>query len=142
VFYDFYSHKSIRGEGKFVEVDVPFDEIQLYYRGGSIVAQRSESANTTTELRKKNFSLIIAPGLDGAASGSLYLDDGVSLVQDATTYIEFSYTQDGTFSMNGQFDYDAGVYIESIVVLGSGSDDKQVLIHEPIPLSDKYTFQT
>ena len=119
-----------------------YDEIKLYYKGGSIIAQRSESANTTTELRKKNFSLIIAPGLDGSASGRLYLDDGVSIVQKTTTYIEFSYSKDGTFAMNGHFGYDPEVYIESIVVLGSGSEGKQVLIHEPISLSDRYSIQT
>lgn len=141
VFYDFYTHETVRGEGKFVEIDVPFTEIPLYYTGGSIVAQRSDSANTTTELRKKNFSIIIAPDVDGTASGSLYLDDGVSLVQAATTYIEFHYSKDGVFSMTGSFEYDPGVIIESIVVLGSGSNNESVLIHEPISLMNKYSMQ-
>ena len=62
---------------EWIEKDVDYTSIQLYYKGGSIVAQRAKSANTTTELRKQNFAVFIAPGVDGTASGSLYLDDGV-----------------------------------------------------------------
>lgn len=123
VFYDFYTHEVVRGRGEtFTVDDVPFTSIPLYYKGGSIVAQRKNSANTTTALRGENFEIIVAPGLDGNASGELYLDDGVSLEQEATSLIKFAY--DGAnhrFSMTGTFDYDAGVRIEGITVLGMGS---------------------
>lgn len=101
---------------------------------------RIESANTTTELRKNNFSVVIAPGLDGTASGSLYLDDGVSIEQPATSYIKFEY-KGGKFSMTGTFDYDAGVSIERVVVLGSQSgnqNQKMVMKQESIPLTASY----
>ena len=64
----------------------------------------------------------IAPSLDGTASGSLYLDDGESLVQPGITDIEFAFSASGEFSMDGVFDFDAGVSIESIVLLGVGSE--------------------
>jgi alpha-glucosidase len=120
VFYDYYTHETVRGQGAQITVpDVPYTSIPLYYKGGSIVALRANSANTTTLLRKENFQLIIAPGLDGNAKGSLYLDDGVSLEQESTSYIEFSYDgESSTFKMGGTFDYDSGVIIESITVLG------------------------
>jgi hypothetical protein len=81
--------------------------------------------------------------LNGTASGSLYLDDGVSLEQAATSYIQFYYNKKGVFSMTGTFGYGAGVNIESVIVLGSkpGSDE-QVLIHKPIPLSGEFALQT
>ena len=142
IFYDFYTHESVRGEGKMVEVDADYTEIPLYYKGGSIIAQRSGSANTTTDLRKKNFSVVIAPGLDGTATGSLYLDDGVSLVQETTSYIDFYYTDKGVFSMQGSFGYDSGIFIESVIVLGDDlGSDKHLLIHEPIPLTDSFSLQ-
>lgn len=146
IFYDFYTHETVQGKGDMVEMDVPYTDIPLYYQGGNIIAQRSDWANTTTELRKKNFSVVIAPGSDGTASGSLYLDDGVSIEQAATSYIKFNYSEKGVFSMTGSFGYDAGVSIESIIVLGSQSShtgsSKQVLIHEPIPLTGEYSMQT
>ena len=88
--------------------------------GGCILPLRAESANTTTELRKKPFQIVIAPGLDGGASGSLYLDDGDSLEQPSTSMINFTYSH-GTFSMSGSYGYDAGVNVESVTVLGVSS---------------------
>lgn len=120
IFYDYYTHETVRGEGATYTVnDVPFTSIPLYYKGGNIIALRANSANTTTALRRENFQLIIAPGLDGTAHGELYLDDGESLEQAATSKIEFDY-DDATskFTMGGTFDYDAGVIIDSITVLG------------------------
>ena len=109
--------------------DVNFTTIPMHIRGGSIIPLRVQSANTTTELRKNNFRLLIAPGHDGTAYGSLYLDDGESLVQDGVTDVKFEYSQDAGFTMDGTFDYDSGVSIEEIVVLGkhggsSGSGEK------------------
>ena len=142
VFYDFYTHERVRGNGSMITKEVPYDSIQLYYKGGSIVAERARSANTTTELRKINLSVKIAPGLDGTATGSLYLDDGVSIEQPATSYIEFRY-EDGKFSIEGAFGYDSGVEIESIIVLGSEaklSDTAQKAVTKlSIPLTGPYT---
>ncbi|KAB5576591.1 alpha-glucosidase [Coniochaeta sp. 2T2.1] len=81
IFYNFETGEPVRGHGDFVQIkDVPFDRIPLHVRGGCVVPLRVESANTTTELRKKSFELLVAPGLsDGSAKGALYLDDGISL---------------------------------------------------------------
>ena len=122
VFYDYYTHEMIQGNGSVVHKQVDYTSIPLYYKGGSIVAERVNSANTTTELRKQNFRIVVAPGTDGTAFGSLYIDDGVSLVQsNGTTYIKFHYSKKGRFKMTGSFGYDSGVSIESIVVLGGKS---------------------
>jgi alpha-glucosidase len=79
VFYDFWTGEQVRGQGGNVTLtDVAFDEIPVHFRGGSIIALREQSANTTTALRENDFVLVIAPGLNGTAHGSLYLDDGES----------------------------------------------------------------
>ncbi|KAK1071370.1 hypothetical protein LTR33_010476 [Friedmanniomyces endolithicus] len=122
VFYDYYTHNTVRGNASWVTLtDVPYTSIPLYYKGGSIVTLLANSANTTAELRKQNFDVVIAPGLNGSAAGKPYLDDGVSIQQAATSYITFTYDRSGTFAMTGSFGYDAGVSITSITVLGSGS---------------------
>lgn len=122
LFYDFYTHETVRGSGSMVTLtDVAYTTIPLYYKGGSIVALRANSANTTTELRKQDFSVVIAPGLNGTASGSLYLDEGNNIEQPDTSYITFTYDSSGRFAMTGSFGYDAGVSITSVTVLGSNS---------------------
>lgn len=77
IFYDWNNgFNPVRGTGSNVTLsDVDFNTIPLHIRGGNILPLHAESANTTTELRKKPFQLLVAPGLDGIASGSLYLDE-------------------------------------------------------------------
>ena len=120
LFYDFETHQPIRGQGKDVVFDnVGYSDIPTHIRGGSIIPMRAQSANTTTELRKQNFTILVAPGLDGTATGSLYLDDGDSLIPPAISNIIFKYSSNGNFSMDGVFGYDSGVSIEAINVLGA-----------------------
>ncbi|KAL2387339.1 hypothetical protein RJZ90_000078 [Blastomyces dermatitidis] len=120
IFYDYYTGKPVRGEGKSITLnDIPFTHIPLHIRGGNIVPLRSNGANTTKGLREQPFDIIIAPGLDGNAAGTLYLDDGESLEQKHRTEIQFSYGK-GLFRMEGKFDYEAigQLKIASISVLG------------------------
>jgi len=104
-FYDWYTHKRIEGAGKTITVkDQGWADIPLFLRGGVVYPVRTESAMTTTELRKKPFELIVAIGRDGKASGSLYLDDGVSVVQKrgAVTDLKLTYSH-GLFLVTGTF---------------------------------------
>ena len=119
IFYDFFTYLPVRGHGAYMTLsNIAYTSIPLHIRGGSILPLRANSANTTTELRKQAFHIIIAPGLNGAAQGSLYLDEGVSIAQPAISDIMFNYGRNGQFSMTGSFNYPAGVEITSITVLG------------------------
>ncbi|KAF2236296.1 glycoside hydrolase family 31 protein [Viridothelium virens] len=120
IYYDWWTREPVRGNGSYVtEGYVGFDGIPIFYRGGTIIPQRISSANTTAELRKQDFEIVVAPGLDGSASGTLYLDEGNSIDQPQTSNIEFSY-EGGVFKMTGSFGYDPGVSIAKITLLGSG----------------------
>jgi alpha-glucosidase len=118
LYYDYYTARPVRGHGSTVSLrDIGYDSIPLHIRAGAIIPLRISSANTTTELRKKNFNILVALSEDGAAQGSLYLDDGVSLVQKATSEIEFEWKK-GILEMKGSFGYDAGVVVERVTVWG------------------------
>jgi alpha-glucosidase len=91
----------------------------VHIRSGSIIPLRVSGAKTTTALRKLDFELLVAPDRKGNAKGELYLDDGESLLQKATSEIEFWY--DGktkVLEMNGTFGYAAGVKIANVTILG------------------------
>ncbi|KAF1957917.1 hypothetical protein CC80DRAFT_36685 [Byssothecium circinans] len=119
VFYDYWTHERIEGTGSYVNLtDIPFTSIPLHIRGGSIIPLRAESTNTTTELRKQNFVLWIAVNETNQAEGSLFLDDGDSLNQNATSEINFSYTN-GSFVMTGTFNYQTTVVIQNVTILGA-----------------------
>lgn len=149
IFYEWATGKPVRGHGEYVSADVDVTDIKLHYKGGIIYPQRVESANTTAALRKKGFNIVVAPGLDGSAEGSLYLDDGESVMQDAVSEIDFKYAG-GKFTMTGSFEFDAGVNIETITILGveqepSAVDDadydaenKKLVLHVNVPFTGSY----
>jgi alpha-glucosidase len=72
---------------------------------------------TTKALRANDFELLVAPDAEGKASGTLYLDDGESLVQNGTSEIVF--TWDGKkIKMAGTFGFSTSVGVKSVTVMG------------------------
>lgn len=130
VFYDFWTYEKVTGEGVYINVtDVGIEDIPLHIRGGTILPMRIESAMTTTDLRTKDFEIVVAPGVDGTASGSLYIDDGVSIVQNGTTFVEFAF--DGTtFTLSGSYDYPTSASIVKITFLGVSCAPSRVVARD------------
>ncbi|KAL3478667.1 glycosyl hydrolases family 31-domain-containing protein [Aspergillus californicus] len=123
LFYDWFSGIPVEGKGEVVRLNgVGYTDIPLYVRGGTIIPVRARSANTTAELRKQDFRLIIAPGVNGNAQGALYLDDGESLVQEGTVEVGFVYAK-GVLSLDGVFTMKTGLRIEAVTVLGEVKRD-------------------
>ena len=71
------------------------------------------------DLRTKPFELVIAPGLDGSATGELYIDDGDSLEQDKITDVKL-YFKDNKLIVSGKTDYRAT--LESVIILNQSFD--------------------
>ena len=123
VFYDFDTLSPVGGAGSFVMLsDIPFTKIPLHIKGGTILPLRAQSAMTTTALRKKDFEFIVAPDIQGEASGSLYIDDGESINPDSFTDVNLRF-KDGKFEIRGGvFGYKpSGVNISLVRFLGVGS---------------------
>jgi alpha-glucosidase len=74
--YDFWSGALVR-DGNFFRTGVPLDHLPLYVRGGSIVPS-TEPMNYVGEKPCNPLRFDIYPDADGAASGSLYEDDGLT----------------------------------------------------------------
>ncbi|KAI9369323.1 glycosyl hydrolases family 31-domain-containing protein [Aspergillus egyptiacus] len=135
LFYDWYTGAAIRGREEVVTLsNISYTDIPMHVRGGSIIPARVRSANTTAELRRQNFRLIVAPGLDGWASGELYLDDGESLEQPATVEVTFTY-KDGHLDFDGVFTLPTELKIESVTVLGQNPS----VVSVDLPLSGPWS---
>ncbi|KAL4994315.1 Alpha/beta-glucosidase agdC [Aspergillus recurvatus] len=120
LFYDWYTGHPLHGKGEVLTLtDIGYTDIPLHVRGGKIVPVRTGSAgmNTTAVVRKSGFRLVIAPGVNGKAEGSLYIDDGESLEQTATVDVVFTY-EDGRVSMDGLFTLQTDLRVEAVTVLG------------------------
>jgi len=118
----------VQGKGSWITIDdIDFTTIPLHVRAGTVLPLRLNGANTTTELRKRNFELLIAPASNNTATGQLYFDDGNSIVQEATSFITFTYVN-GTISTSGSFGYNPGVSVVLLTILGvSGQAKTQTL---------------
>lgn len=92
---------------------------------------RQSPGYTTSETKNSPLELLVAPGREGGegeapatATGSLYLDDGDSLIQplDTTSEISFFYeaSSSSTLFINGTFAYPitSHALLASVMVLG------------------------
>lgn len=124
IFYDFWTLEPVRSRGETVtRENVGWTDIPVHIRGGSIIPMRSESAKTTVSLRQKSFTLVVAPDLDGKASGSLYLDDGESLEVGEERSSDIRFSWDGSeLKVEGSFRYESKNAVEAVVVLGDGGN--------------------
>ncbi|KAI5776670.1 glycosyl hydrolases family 31-domain-containing protein [Geopyxis carbonaria] len=124
VWYDYHTHARV-APGNHTLTDIDFDQIPLFVRGGSILPLRKATgAMTTAEVRERDFELLVFPGKNGEASGELYLDDGDSLVQKATSSVTFEYKK-GKLSAKGSFGYKMGkVGVSGVTVVGKKSAKK------------------
>lgn len=120
IFYDWYTHEPICGTGsEHTFTDVDTTHIPLLIRSGVILPLRSSSANTTTDLRKKDFEILIPVDSNGEATGSLYFDDGESINPEdngGVTRIDLSY-KDGALKIDGEFGYEVDVVVSKITLL-------------------------
>ncbi|KAI1378891.1 glycoside hydrolase family 31 protein [Hypoxylon crocopeplum] len=91
IWYDWYNQTSITGvsPGQNVTIDAPLGHIPVFLRGGNVIPMQ-EPGLTTTAVRASPWSLLVALDGNGHASGGLYLDDGESLVPNATTWVDFT----------------------------------------------------
>ena len=139
IFYDFWTFRASNSTGSNVTLEnVDWTDIPVHIRGGSIIPLRAVSANTTTALRQQNFTVIVAPGLDGKANGSLYLDDGQSL-DVGSSYSDIDFTWDGAqFIADGTFGYATDNVIDSVVILGN---DQPTTYSGPWGLEARFAFE-
>jgi alpha-glucosidase len=117
IFYDFNTLVPVQGQGQNVSLtNVNFTTIPVHIRSGVILPLRIESAMTTAQLRTKDFDIVVAPGSNGTASGSLYLDDGVSLVQKEVSEIAFTFSS-SKLTVNRQFGFKTDVQFSQVTFL-------------------------
>jgi alpha-glucosidase len=126
IFYNWYTLEKVEGKGNYITlINQTLTDIPLFLRGGVIVPARVSGAMTTTELREKDFELIIPVGSDGTAKGQLYIDDGVSIKQKAITDIRFEY-KDKVVTATGKFNFKCAIKIAKVTLIGvEGVDPKK-----------------
>ena len=141
-FYEFATLAPIQGAGSNINLDnVNFTQIPLHIKSGVVLPLRAQSAMTTKALRKNDFEFIVASNNHGEASGSLYIDDGESLVQAASTQVKMSFNK-GKLDVSGNFGFTTGVNISRIRFLGVNLPPKEVLVDGKTTVASQVSYDS
>lgn len=100
---------------------------------------RSQSAMTTTALRKIDFELVVAPDVHGQATGKLYADDGESISPPSSMQVNMVFAN-GKLNISGSFGYNLGVNVSRVRFLGVGSTPSSVLVNEKAVGTSEYAY--
>lgn len=122
-YYDWYNQSAISVPStKNTTIAAPLGHIPVYIRGGNILPTQ-EMAMTTRDARQTDWGLIVALDINGAATGTLYLDDGESLVPNATKIVNF-YIQGSSLHADVTGTFSDGNALANVTVLGLPSAPK------------------
>lgn len=128
VWYDWYTQAAMDVQAHVnTTIDAPLGHIPVYIRGGSVLPQQ-EPKLTTSESRNSSWSLLCALNAEGAATGMLYVDDGESLVQNATLLVDFTAAQ-GSLYASGRGLYQDTNSLANVTVLGVQSQPGNVTLN-------------
>lgn len=117
IWYDYYTLQPLSvGAGENITLSAPLTHQNIHVRGGYIIPMQA-AGNTTKTSRMNPWSLLIALDANGNAEGSLYLDDGLSVVQSETKTVTFSYTNN-TLTTFVSGSYDDGIPLGSVTIAG------------------------
>ncbi|USW59324.1 Putative glycoside hydrolase family 31, galactose mutarotase-like domain superfamily [Septoria linicola] len=128
--YDWYTLAEVTGikSARNITMSAPLEHINLHMRGGHVLALQ-EPGYTTRETREGRYSIIVALDSQDKAHGTLYLDDGESVEQDATKLVQFDYA-DGKLSVSMDGQYHAAPSLASITIAGLAKTPKQLALQK------------
>ena len=136
LYWDWYTQTQVVVDiGQNVTIPAPLGHIPVYVRGGYVLPMQ-QPAMTTADARATPWSVLVALSAKGTASGSLYLDDGESLVPNATLYVELAATATNQLWASGR-----GLFVDtnplaSVTILGTAAPRNVALNGAPVEASD------
>jgi alpha-glucosidase len=135
VWYDWYTQTAVDAKpGVNTTIPAPLGHIPVFVRGGSVVPMQ-EPALTTKEARGTPWSLLVALGGSGTATGQLYLDDGESNAPDDTLDVTFS-VKESSLSARAKGSWEALNPLATVTVLGVSTQPDAVKLNGiPVPAS-------
>ena len=118
--YDWYNQTAVSASAYTnTTIEARLGHIPVYIRGGSVLPQQ-EPLLTTAACRNSSWSLIAALDIEGSATGTLYVDDGESLVQEKTLLVDFTVAGRALYA-SGRGLYADTNALANVTVLGVGS---------------------
>ncbi|SCU97062.1 LAMI_0F08746g1_1 [Lachancea mirantina] len=93
LFYDYFTLESleIHRPGHYL-VNAPLTELPVYLEGGNIIFRKDRYRRSAKLMARDPVTLVVAPTAEGVALGSLYLDDGETLLYQGGDFLKVEVT--------------------------------------------------
>ena len=120
--------------------------IPVYQRGGTIIPKKERVRRSSALMRHDPYTLVVALDKSGRATGTLYIDDGISFEYATASkrlYMQFSYA-DGKLTGH-QLEtpsYETRSWLEKVVVLGLNEDSGSGTATLKTPTTEVRKLQT
>ncbi|TDL22445.1 glycoside hydrolase family 31 protein [Rickenella mellea] len=112
---DWYTHDVVNGTN--ATLAAPLSHINVHIRDGAALLLHQKPAYTIEETRQGPFSLLVSLTKGGSASGSAYLDDGVSFPPGPSTTLTMNATKNQlTVEPKGKFNINQK--LQQVTILG------------------------
>lgn len=134
VWYNIHSLEPNSAVG-FVDTPVPYENIPVYQRGGTIIPKKERIRRSSKLMRNDPYTLMVALSPEKTAQGSLYIDDGESFDYRSHKYIylklEFRDNKLSSHSADNP-GYKTKSWLERVVVLGLESSPSKVVLNSAL----------
>jgi alpha-glucosidase len=101
---------------------------------------QQEALYTTAECRNSSWSLIAALSAEGTATGQVYVDDGESIVQPSTLFVDFT-ASNGSLFASARGTYADNNSLANVTVLGVQSQPSSITLNGQT-ISDGVTYNS
>lgn len=94
IYYDYNTLTPLIISGKSVAeqtIGITLDKIPMFIEGGHIITKRDNYRRSSKLMHNDPYTLVIALGLDGNASGRIYIDDGETFAFERGEYKETAF---------------------------------------------------
>ena len=91
-YYDYFDYTIYQGAGRHHKISAPLEKIPVLMQAGHIIPRKDRHRRSSGQMKWDPYTLVITPGRDGRASGSLYVDDGKSFDYQKGAYIHRGFT--------------------------------------------------
>lgn len=141
VWYDWYTQTVFDAKpGVNTTISAPLGHIPVFVRGGNVLPMQ-QPAQVTRDVRNSPWSLLVALGSDGKASGQLYVDDGESITPPASLHVDFV-ASNSTLFATGRGAFKDTNPLANVTVLGVPAAPSAVTLNNETVPSESVTYNS
>lgn len=121
IWYDIDTFEQFHKNGA-VNIPVDLSKVPVYHRGGSIIPRKMRVRRASSLMHDDPFTLVVALGVNGTATGRLYIDDGATfdfLYNKKALYLQFNFENNQlTSRFLEPHNYPTKTWLERVLIIG------------------------